>query len=105
MRQSLCEGVKLHNNGANLSNALYAAEQRLVCLLYAPAQVLNERLKSRSGSQVSLAILKDQQACARSLQKWQKMGGINVMHLDTSTMTIDECAETLLAKIKSIAGI
>lgn len=101
----LCEGVKLHNNGANLSNALYAAEQRLVCLLYAPAQVLNERLKSRSGSQVSLAILKDQQACARSLQKWQKMGGINVMHLDTSTMTIDECADTLLAKIKSIAGI
>lgn len=101
----ICEGVKLHNNGANLSTALYAAEQRLVCLLYAPAQVLNDRLKARSGAKVTEAILKDQQACARSLKKWQNMGGINVMHLDTSTNTLDECADALLARIKQIAGL
>lgn len=101
----ICEGVKLHNNGANLSNALYTAERRLVCLLHAPAQVLNERLKQRSGSQVTLAILKDQQACVRSLTRWQNMGGIDVIHFDTSENTIEDCADTLLAKIKQLAEL
>lgn len=101
----VCEGIKLHNNGGNLSNALYVAEQRIVCFLYATAQTINERLKERSGGQVTLAILKDQQACARSLQKWQKMGGIKVLHFDTSKTTIDECAETLLGTIKQLAKI
>lgn len=101
----ICEGVKLHNNGANLANALYQADQRVVCLLYAPAQVLNQRLRERSGGYASLAILKDQQACARSLKKWQKMGGVNVMHFDTSITSIDECADALLTVIKSLAKI
>lgn len=99
----ICEGVKLHSVGPALSNALYVANNRLVCFLYAPAEILNQRLNERSGGQISLAILKDQQACARSLNRWAKIGGVSVMHCNTSVMSVEECADALIDRINKLS--
>lgn len=96
----VCEGVKLHNNGGNLSTALFSAERRIVVFLYAPAKVLDARLRARSGSSVTLAILKDQQACARSLKRWAGMGGVKTLAFDTSVVNAAECASRILSEIK-----
>lgn len=95
-----CEGVKLHGTGSNLTTALFSAERRIVVFLYASVKVLDARLRARSGSSATLAILKDQQACARSLKRWAGMGGVKTLAFDTSVVNAEECAGQILSEIK-----
>lgn len=95
----ICEGVKLHSNGPYLCNALFKAERQMVFLLYAPPQVLHDRLIKRSGNGVTKEILKDQQACARSLSKWA-LYGVLTQCIDTSKHSVEECAKIILNKIQ-----
>jgi len=98
----VCEGIKLHNNGPNLTRAIFTADNRLVVFLYAPAATLHRRLLERnsSGKGVTEAILKDQQACARSLERWRGMG-IPVMWFDTSKTSVEVASTSLINYIKN----
>lgn len=98
----ICEGIKLRNNGPNLTRAIFAADRRLVVFLYAPAVTIHRRLLERNGKGkgATQTILKDQQACARSLERWRGMG-IPVLWFDTSKTSIEDEARSLINYIRN----
>ncbi len=96
-----CEGMYLHTFGLNLTNALFAAEKQLVCFLYAPASVISQRLKERSGTKIHTA-LRQQMACAASANKWASIG-VPVLAINTGeTKTAD--AVEIVKKALSLCG-
>lgn len=96
----ICEGSKLHSTGPHLTDALFRADNRIVCMLHADAKTLAKRLQERSGSALNDTILKDQKGCARALKRWQQYG-VSIMHIDTSVHSPQECAGMILKKIES----
>lgn len=98
----ICEGVYLHTIGLNLANAIFEADRQLVVFLYAPVQVIHQRLLARSGRGITnSAFWKKQKACASSLRKWVQIG-VPVLAYDTSKIGVDEIADQVQQKIEEL---
>lgn len=90
-----CEGKYIKSFSINMTNAMFEAQRGIVVFLYAPLNVLNERLKERSGTCITQSVWKDQKTIARTAKKWHEIG-VNVLLFDTSKVTIDD----MIYKIK-----
>lgn len=98
----ICEGVYLHTIGLNLTNAIFEAEKQLVVFLYAPIQVVHQRLLNRSGRGITnQAFWKKQKACASSLRKWASIG-VPVLSFDTSKLAVEDIATSVISKIEEL---
>lgn len=95
------EGFYLHSFGINLQKALFQGERQLVVLLYAPIEILNERLKARSGTGATEFVGKTQKASLNDALRWREVG-VPVLAFDTSKVSSDEIAESIITKIKEL---
>lgn len=90
----ICEGVKLHSFGLSLQRAIFQAQKQLIVFLYAPAEVIDERLRNRTGSKATGAILKDQRNCLNAVKKWASIG-VKVLSFDTSKNSVEQINEKI----------
>lgn len=92
-----CEGSYMNTFGLNMTNAMFKAQRHLVVMLYAPPQVIADRLVARSGSLkngFAQTLNKQRQALAAS-RKWQTVG-VRVMMFDTSQNGASAIADKVL---------
>lgn len=98
----ICEGMYLHTFGPNLTNAAFAADKQLVVFLYAPVQVIHQRLLERSGKGMqNNAVWMKQKNTATAAKKWASIG-VPVLAFDTSRVGVDEIAEQVQNKIHEL---
>lgn len=100
----ICEGMYLNTFGLNLTNAMFKAERHLLVFLYAPVATIHQRLIDRSGNGITNKfVIEKQHKAARAAQKWQQIG-VPVIVFDTSKVSVEEEAQTIIAKIKELCG-
>lgn len=97
----VCEGIKLHSTGPYLCEALFTAQAQVVFFLYAPNEIIYQRLQERCGGGASKAIFEDQKACVRALRRWAQMG-VKTVAVDTSKASPQEVAEKIIETIKNL---
>lgn len=101
----ICEGMYLHTFGLNLTNAMFAAERHLLCFLYAPPAVIDQRLKDRAGKGIqNKAVIAKQNNCYTAAKKWASIG-VPVMVIDTSKQGPEEIASAIANKIGELCGL
>lgn len=89
----VCEGLKLHSFGMNVINTLFSAKNQLVVYLYAPLEIIDQRLKKRSlrGIGITKAIASDNRNTLNAVKKYKSIG-VPVLAFDTSkSQTEDIC--------------
>lgn len=70
----ICEGSYLNTFGLNLQRLLFSAEKQVVVSLFAPIELIRQRLQKRSGGKMKDTIYKKQVLCFNSLKKWRQIG-------------------------------
>ena len=79
---------------------MFKAPRQLIILLYAPAQVINERLLERSGTGIkSQGVLKQQLSNFSAAKKYKKVG-VHTFSIDTSKYNAEEIAQLVKEKIE-----
>lgn len=100
----LAEGSMLHTFGINITNAVFAAPNRLWVLLFADTATLAERIKKRSGVALSPKSIDKQRFLAKNFEKMKRIGVPSVA-IDTSKHDTDEIAQYILNYCEDVEGI
>jgi tRNA uridine 5-carbamoylmethylation protein Kti12 len=95
------EGSYFHTIGLNLTNAIFKADRQMVVFLYAPVEILNERLIERGGKPITPIMVSKQKQCMVAVQKWANMG-VPVMTFDTSKNSTEKIATLIKNKIDEL---
>lgn len=91
----IAEGVKLHTFGINVLKAASVIKDTQILFLYAPALVIDMRIKKRGGKGVTEAILRDQKHTFNAVKKYAS-AGYKVAAFDTSKTSTEKIIEFIL---------
>lgn len=94
-----CEGQYMQTFGLNLTNAMFAAERHLVVCLVAPLEVIQRRLKERSGTDINKSIAAKQQTLLRSAKKWAQIG-VPTIIINTAENSTEQIADKIIKMIE-----
>lgn len=90
-----CEGSFLGSFGINTTTALMSAEGQLVVFLYSSLEVINQRLRGRSGGSITPSVAKKQRGCLATTRKYQSIG-IPVLPIDTGAFDTERRVDIIL---------
>lgn len=102
-----CEGSFMNSFGLNLTNALFLGDKAVIVSLYAPPEVIYQRITTRSngmngtGKRNWPAIFRKQRQALIAAQKYEQIG-CKVLQYDTSQVSTEQIREELLLTIKSL---
>lgn len=91
------EGVRLGTFSNESVEQILSSDNSIVVFLYCPVEVIKKRLKERSGTEITMEVIKTQQYKYRTALKYKEIG-IQVLAFDTSKETTEEIVKKLIAK-------
>lgn len=100
-----CEGSYMNTFGLNLTNALFLGDIALVVSLYAPPEVIYQRLTLRSnglnGKRNWNGIFRKQRDAMRAAQKYEQIG-CKVLQFDTSVYSVEQVRDEILNTLRGL---
>lgn len=100
-----CEGSFMNTFGLNLTNALFLGDAAVVVSLYAPPEVIYQRLTHRSnglnGKRNWPTIFRKQKQALIAAQKYEQIG-CKVLQFDTSVYSVEQVRDEILNTLRGL---
>lgn len=100
-----CEGSFMNTFGLNLTNALFLGDAAVVVSLYAPPEVIYQRLAHRSngknGKRNWRGIFAKQKQALIAAQKYEQIG-CKVLQFDTSVYSVEQVRDEVLNTLRGL---
>lgn len=100
-----CEGSFMNTFGLNLTNALFLGDAAVVVSLYAPPEVIYQRLILRSnglnGKRNWPTIFRKQKQALIAAQKYEQIG-CKVLQFDTSVYSVEQVRDEILNTLRGL---